>query len=237
MKRFRLLARFVFSIGAIVLAGQAIGCDAWGAPAKYVQPLTLTDGDTRPIALQSNVNRRFVYIVRAPATDTSGHQYYVYAEPPPDTALTSTTDISGSLKLPETAEASAKLSLATSIVELTKRTQNIVLLRDTLFRLAEARANGFIDPKTYDEQFAQVTKAAFDLASGQADLIASTGQGVKNLTAAAAQATSEAAQPNGPTTRSSTDSNKFSDILKTIGQLNETQKISAMRGGDGTGPR
>lgn len=215
-------SQWVARIVLLALTGLACGCDAWGSPAKYVKPLRLDANDDRPVALQSNVNRRFVYVVKANGNDTNGRKYYVYAEPPPDTALTSTTDIAASLKLPETAEVAGQLKLATAIVDLTKRTQTIVLLRDTLFRLAEARANGFITEQTYQERMKELTDAAFDIASGQADAIAETGRSVSELssavTASATQTDPEKNLANPP----GLDKASLDATLETIKQLNQT---------------
>lgn len=67
------------------------------------------------------------------------------AEPVPDVALASNSDLTAALKLlsetGQTAEATAAAKLASKVVELSGRTQLVLLARDVLFRVCEMGAD------------------------------------------------------------------------------------------------
>ncbi len=67
------------------------------------------------------------------------------AEPVPDVALASTSQLAGALKLlsetGQTAEATATADLAAKVAELSGRTQTVLLARELLWRACEATLN------------------------------------------------------------------------------------------------
>ena len=215
--------------------GAALGCNS---EAKFIQPGKFSENDPRPLVMQSNSNRRFVFVVKASpgkpsAEGEPAHAYYIYSEPPPDTAQEVTSKLIASLKVPEGPEGSVDAEVATKIIDLSKRTQTIVLLRDTLFRLAEARANGFISETAFAEEFRLVVESGFKIASAQPEATVAASDGLTKLTDSLANIS-----PKGtflsPTTKPTANQELYKQTLESVDKLTDTLKAM---GGDGTYPR
>jgi hypothetical protein len=90
--------------------------------------------------------RRGTYIVR----DTDG-KIRIAAEPPPDVAFESTAKLLASLSDAVSKAEAGKIDgeVVEKIVNLTERTQAVVIMRDAMFRLAEMHLNGAIDTENY----------------------------------------------------------------------------------------
>lgn len=78
------------------------------------------------------------------------------AEPAPDTAYSFTNSFTGSVKKPEGPEAEVDLALNATALALAGRDNVVLLAREALFRLCEARANNDISQAQYDAQFSAV---------------------------------------------------------------------------------
>jgi hypothetical protein len=118
--------------------------------------------------LSMNSNRRVSYVFLRPDDDNSGKlRPVVVSEPPPDTALQQTIELVGKLTAGTQVTGEASFKDTQTIINLTQRTQAIVILRDSLFRLAEARANGFIDDDSWLDQYKEVLSAAKEIAMSE----------------------------------------------------------------------
>jgi predicted ribosome quality control (RQC) complex YloA/Tae2 family protein len=116
--------------------------------------------------IQVDSHKRLAYVITT-RDAARGIQTTIFAEPPPDTALEAFRALSGQGRVGTTqpvgqasAEASGSYLSSQDVVELTKRTSAVVLLRDSLYRLTEARANGFITNGEWKVGFAQVVEVA-----------------------------------------------------------------------------
>lgn len=85
------------------------------------------------------------------------------AEPSPDVALTLISKIEGSLKPEAGGEASTKADFSTTVVELAKRTQMVMFLREALFRLCEQSLNGNFSKEEIVVVYKQILTAATDI--------------------------------------------------------------------------
>ncbi len=142
------------------------GCETF-APPVAVRPLL--DGQTAAIDMTSNRRATYVLFADPDGPEKPGQpRALVVAEPPPDTALQSTFGVVASLKAPEGADASIDADVAQTIVKLAERTQAVIILRDSLFRLAEARANGFVTDENWFQGFQKVVDASQLIALGSA---------------------------------------------------------------------
>ena len=207
-------------------AGAMVGCETFYPPVNFVPVKGRLTADQPMGVMESNSNRRFVYVVRRSPTEPGAETkapVFVYAEPPPDTALQSAVKIAASL--PNSVSGSAEV--AQQIIQLTNRTQRIVLMRDTMFRLIEARANGVLTDDQYNTLFQTVFTGILKLADGSAD----AKQDVAQAAAKIGSTINDAAKPDkGGIRPQSIDPKLFESYQQTLDALK-------MLGGDGTGPR
>jgi phosphopantothenate synthetase len=138
------------------------GCETFTPPSRE-----LTVKDDQTYVLDTNSNRRASYVHKG----AKDGKWYLIAEPPPDTALTSTVNaaVSLALKTPAGVDAngSASLAVTQSIVNLAERTQAVIILRDSLYRLSEAYSNGILEPGEYKAEFDSVIAKVTTLAEAQ----------------------------------------------------------------------
>jgi type III secretion system FlhB-like substrate exporter len=155
----------------------------------FSRPVTSQNIRGKSDSIAMNANRRAVYFLwvenksdphqnRKPDDTGEGEEdvdrrsekdigrYYMVSEPPPDTALASTVSALAKLSadIPkQSGSGEGKLDVTQSIVQIA-RTTSVTLLRDTLFRLAEAYANGAIDSAQFEKLYAKVVDSIIDLA-------------------------------------------------------------------------
>jgi hypothetical protein len=147
----------IFSAGSMLFM---IGCETFTPPMQHV-PLS----EAQSTVLSMNSNRRISYVFLRPDTENEGKMRpIVVSEPPPDTALQQTVELVGKLTAGAKLTGEASFKDTQTIVNLTQRTQAIVILRDSLFRLAEARANGFIKDPEWLKQYEDVLDIAKEIA-------------------------------------------------------------------------
>jgi len=88
------------------------------------------------------------------------------AEPSPDVALNQTTDLVAKATVEEIpVELQAKL--ASQVVELAGRTQMVLFLRESMYRLCEQGLNGNLKPAEIRDLYARVVEAAVALAHAE----------------------------------------------------------------------
>ncbi len=85
------------------------------------------------------------------------------AEPSPDVALSLVSKIEGTLKPDAGGEATAKAEFNATVVELAKRTQMVMFLREALFRLCEQSLNGNFSQQDVVNTYKQILTAATDI--------------------------------------------------------------------------
>jgi hypothetical protein len=86
------------------------------------------------------------------------------AEPSPDVALSFVSSIEASAKSEAGKEAGGKGELNATIVELAKRTQMVMFLRESLYRLCEQSLNGNIGKDDVPIIYDKIISTASDLA-------------------------------------------------------------------------
>lgn len=145
-----------FSCSILMMASS--GCRTFWPPAHEG-----TELNGVPLRVDYDATRRGVYFVPRPKKDGESPSYYLVTEPPPDVALGVIADITAKVKTDSMdAEASAKFS--EQVIELGKRTQAVMVLREGLFRLQEGYANGVITKDVYMVGFGQILSAAESIA-------------------------------------------------------------------------
>lgn len=153
--------------GALTLAALLImgGCRTFTPPA---QTRAIHKNDNATVKLVSfEATRRAAYVVA-----NEDGTIRMAAEPPPDAALDASVDATATLKaMLEKVELEGKLSVKVveSIVNLTERTQAIVLMRDAMFRLAEMHVNGVINSDDYLTLYNKALAGAIALAAPDAE--------------------------------------------------------------------
>lgn len=137
----------VLMLSAIVILSLS-GCASMTAPAR-----THALDPSKPYVVDYDASRRGAYILPAEGS------LKVCAEPAPDVALESITKIIAELKLADpNVDAKTQLEFQTKVVELAGRTQLVLVLRESLYRLCEQGANGQVN----SEQIASLYKQALD---------------------------------------------------------------------------
>lgn len=137
----------VLTFSAVVILSLS-GCASMTAPAR-THPLD----PSKPYVVDYDASRRGAYILPADGS------LKVCAEPAPDVALESITKIIAELKLADpNVDAKTQLEFQQKVVELAGRTQLVLVLRESLYRLCEQGANGQLN----SEQIASLYKQALD---------------------------------------------------------------------------
>lgn len=152
------------SIAALLLSG----CAA-------IQPSTSvhTLATNQPTFIDMDASRRGVVII--PREDGKG--YHSCSEPSPDVAVDTVTRILAEIKLANGSNIDAKteMEFRTAIVNLSQRTQTLLFLRESLFRICEQSANQNLSSeqvtKLYELAILTSLKLAeADLAKNQTEL-------------------------------------------------------------------
>lgn len=105
------------------------------------------------------------------------------AEPAPDTAYSFANSLKGSLSTPGGSEASGDASVNATALALAGRDNLVLLARESLFRLCEARANGDISEKRYADIFQDVLQQIKEIAAAErakADAIRTVAEAAKS---------------------------------------------------------
>lgn len=141
----------------LALGGMALGgCESLTPPASTMRLPCTTTADR--YVLHTNSNRRLAYVTAR--EDNGEWRHVIVAEPPPDTAIESSGKLIAKVTASEGASGELTGELAQKIIDLTKRTQAIVILQDSLFRLELAYANGAIDREGWRDGFESVLDTA-----------------------------------------------------------------------------
>lgn len=124
----------------------------------------------KPYLIDYDASRRGAYVLPAGSAR-------VCAEPAPDVAIESITKIIAELKIPNSnVDASTQVELSTKVVELAGRTQLVLILRESLYRLCEQGLNGTLSNEQINDRYKQVLDtivllARSDLAANQKEIV------------------------------------------------------------------
>lgn len=147
--------RLSICVAAFCVASFLSGCASMTSPMRTH---ALEAG--KPYAIDYDATRRGAYIL------PGDRSMKMCAEPAPDVAMESITNIIANLKLQQAnADANAQVELQQKIVELAGRTQLVLVLRESLYRLCEQGVNGQLN----NEQIAALYKQALDTVLRLAD--------------------------------------------------------------------
>ena len=151
MRRFRNNACLV----GLLVAAASTGCETFTPPTQR-----LAVEKDKALMVDTVATRRGTYLFKRENTTDDPSRWVLVAEPPPDAALASAVKaaVEASAKTAAAAEVSGKgsLDVTQTLTKLVERTQAITILRDSLFRLSEAYANGTIDKATYSTKYDKV---------------------------------------------------------------------------------
>jgi hypothetical protein len=160
------------NLATLCVAGLVLtlaGCAAVRAPVR-VHPID----PQKPSFIEVDASRRGVIVVPRP----DGKGWIVCSEPSPDVALETVTRILGEVKVNNPnvpVDAKTEMEFRTAVVELSKRTQTILFLREAMFRICEQSINQNLSAdqvmKLYELAVTTALKMAeADVAKNQADL-------------------------------------------------------------------
>jgi hypothetical protein len=91
------------------------------------------------------------------------------AEPSPDVAFNLISKLEASLKPEAGGEATAKTEFNATVVELAKRTQMVMFLREAMFRLCEQSLNHSFEEKSIIETYTKILEAAINMVKTDRD--------------------------------------------------------------------
>lgn len=156
----------VLVVSAIVFLSLS-GCASMTSPARTH---ALEPG--KPYIVDYDATRRGSYVLPADGS------LKVCSEPSPDAAMESITKIIAELKLADNTNIDAKtqIELQTKVVELAGRSQLVLILRESLYRLCEQGMNGGLSQEQIAALYQQVLQtvvmlAQTDLAREQKEII------------------------------------------------------------------
>lgn len=153
-----------FACGAAAaLLVSAAGC-SWFLPSRYdYEPLDAN----KPYWLNYDASRRGGFVLPG---DSKAR---LVAEPAPDAAVSTALEFLAKAEIKE-AEGSGETQLkyAENVVELTKRHETVLLLREALYRISEMSSNGFLGDganasKNVEVLFKEALSAVVSLAEAQ----------------------------------------------------------------------
>lgn len=124
-----------------------------------------TAANNQPTFIDMDASRRGVVIIPRP----NNQGYYVCSEPSPDIAVETVSKILLQVKMDNpNIDAKTEMEFRTAVVELTKRTQTILFLRESMFRICEQSINQNLSPEQVTRLYEMAITTALKLA--EADL-------------------------------------------------------------------
>lgn len=150
----KLLTLCVLAISTLALGGCA------SSPVK-VHPI---DDPSKPHWVEVDASRRGVLIV--PRRDGKG--FLVCSEPSPDVALSVATSLIAELKLTNpNIDAKTQLEFSQAVIDLSKRSQTLLFLRESMFRLCEQSLNQNLSSEQVMDLYREAMKTALKLAESE----------------------------------------------------------------------
>ena len=146
MMRVIAAAAVVFSLFAIQ------GCAHFTPPARHHEL-----DPTKTYWLDYDATRRGTLLL------PGNTNFKTCAEPSPDVALTLVSKIEGSLEKPGFASVEAKAEFDATVVQLAKRTQMVMFLREAMYRLCEQSLNNSFAEKDIIDTYTKILEAAIKI--------------------------------------------------------------------------
>ncbi|RTL42389.1 MAG: hypothetical protein EKK48_10365 [Candidatus Melainabacteria bacterium] len=154
---------------ALVASTLLSGCASFNPPANTHE---LTVG--KAYWIDTDATRRGIVVL--PRADGKGMQ--VCSEPSPDVALQTVTQLMAQVSLSNPqVDAKTQLEFSTAVIDLSKRSQTLQFLRETLFRLCEQSLNNNLSSDQVMQLYELAVKTALVMA--QSELAKQQGQLVK----------------------------------------------------------
>lgn len=141
--------RFIVAALIVVLLS---GCASFTAPARKHEL-----DSSKSYWMDYDVSRRGTIVANTSST------WQACAEPAPDAAIGIVAKLEGSLNVAGQGNAEGKGDLTQSVVNLAEKTQMVLFLRESLFRLCELTINTGLDAATAEELYKTVINAALEL--------------------------------------------------------------------------
>ncbi|HBN9511489.1 hypothetical protein [Pseudomonas aeruginosa] len=134
------------------------GCTNFTSPARSSK----LEVDT-PYWFDYDASRRGAFLV------PDDKKIKICAEPPPDVALSLVSKLETTIKKDEVGEATGKAEFNASVVKLAERTQMVMLLRESLYRLCEQSLRHDFTNEQILKAYEDTVKAAADLAKADVE--------------------------------------------------------------------
>lgn len=142
----------------LLSTGLVAGCRTFTNPGEVSPVLVDAKGKYSIHRVSWDGTRRGTYVIR------KGDEVFVVAEPPPDAVLEAATKLTAEISKAagkDSAEATGKVQAdVTETAKVLARASEVSFLRDSLYRLAEAHANGAIQASEYPKQFDMIVHRA-----------------------------------------------------------------------------
>lgn len=146
----KILTTFVALFALVILSG----CASLTNPSRLHQ---LDPGNS--YALDLDASRRGVYVI------SRDHPVSICAEPAPDVAIEFVTKLLAEVKIPSSdLDAKTQAELSSRVIELAGRTQTVLFLRESLYRLCEQSLNGNLNSEQINELYQIALSTALKLA-------------------------------------------------------------------------
>lgn len=145
---------------SLLLCGATLlcGCTHMTSPARKH---ALEEG--KPYWLDYDASRRGTLIAPGPS------KIKTCSEPSPDVALNLVAKIEASVKKPEVGEASGSADFNTAVVKLAERTQMVMFLRESMYRLCEQSMNNDFSKEEILASYNKVIDTAKAIAEADRD--------------------------------------------------------------------
>ncbi|MEW6245590.1 MAG: hypothetical protein AB1555_02645 [Nitrospirota bacterium] len=151
---------FLFT-ACLFLAGADSGCSFLQWPAEEEK----LDAN-QAYWFHYEASRRGGFLVMAD-NSTSGPKVKMCAEPPPDVALSRTADLVAKVAY-QGASGELQGKLAEQLAQLAGRSENVLILRESLFRLCELSINSGLSPQELQNLYTTVINAIVALTTTEA---------------------------------------------------------------------
>ena len=157
-----------------ILAG-ALSLSLLSGCASLTNPTRLHElGPGKSYALDFDASRRGVYVV------DKNHPVSICAEPAPDVSIEFITRLLAEANLPNSGvDGKAQVELNMKVVELAGRTQTVLFLRESLYRLCEQSLNGNLTSEQVNSLYQIALGTALKLA--EKDLLAEKKEIIEKL--------------------------------------------------------
>ncbi len=152
----KLLTLCVLAVSTLLLGG----CASMRAPVK----VHAIDDPTKPHWVEVDASRRGVLIVPRP----DGKGFLACAEPSPDIALSVATTLIAELKLTNpNIDAKTQIEFTQAVIDLSKRSQTLLFLRESMFRLCEQSLNQNLSSDQVMDLYREAMKTALKMAEAE----------------------------------------------------------------------